>query len=159
MRRLEFEKARIIIEILSYLLVLIFDLNLFYWLYRSGLDAVTFYTRYLHISLNPMVIFGVLFMLSAVILYVSIKALAIFYITLRTSLYIGDKKLFIKQGCKSADIDRKELDYRIFIQPFPKLTFGKRLRTMRLTWKSHKYTFAYEYLLEPDAFIEYLRKN
>lgn len=159
MERFNFEKSRIIIEILSYSMVIIFDAVLVFRLVSSGYEAIEFYLDYLRIPMNPDIIYLFMLLFSLAVLYVSLKAVVIFLVTLRTDISYESGCLFIRYKDVIHEITVKKLDYKIIVHPIPKLTFGKRLKTIRICAERKRYSFAYEYLYDADSFLEVLGKG
>lgn len=156
MEKILFDKGRILIEIISYSIVLIFNLNLFYWLIRSGLRAFDFYLGYFNIQMSTQVVFGFILGCSAVILYVSLKGIALFSLAYLTDLSIDDNFIYIKLKSRKKKILLKNIKYEIRIQPIPKLTLGKWLRTLRIRDNRTAHSILYEYLMDPDILLKYL---
>ncbi len=159
MDQLNFEKSRLIIEILSYIMILLFDIVLIIHLMSSGLEAISFYLEYFRMPINSYYIFIFAVMFAFIILYISLKAILIFVITLLTKLYRCPGCIIIRFLGKKEEINTKEIKFRIYLQPIPKLTFGKRLKTMKIFAKKRNYSFAFEYLYDSETLLKTLRDN
>lgn len=157
-QRLFVEKTRIYIEIMSFIMVLVFDSVLIFRLLRSGLRAISFYLNYFNIPMNPFYFFSLAVFGSLTVLYISIKAIIIFYKTLTTELFISEKGLLLKSGKNKYHISPNESDtmFNLHSQPIPKLTLGKRLQTVKIHTNGKSFLIAYEYLLDPDKLLNFI---